>query len=203
MGSICNIASNNNEQNIFNFDESEHANEVNKVTLIQDFYLKNSDSYFLNEQLNILLANSEKSEIGLKILDDLNSRKPWIKKYEAKVFPPNKSITDKVDKGFCEKIKNDISAIICNVVNHEYFTVDVMTDNAFKDIDKTEIKLLTKTFSGEYELKRFDECGDKLNRYQSIKYFIRVFIDPAFKEHLTNDILQKIEDRKIYLQSCN
>lgn len=196
MGAICNIASNNNEQNIFNFDESANANQEDKVTLIQKFYLKNSDSYFLNEQLKKLLDKSEKSQIGLKILDDLNNRKPWIKKYETKVYPSNKSITDKVDKVFCEKIKNDISAIICNVVSNEYFTVDVMTDNAFKDIDKTEIKLLTKTFSGEYKLKRFDECGDKLNRYQSIKYFIRVFIDPEFKHLLTNDILQKIEDCK-------
>jgi len=203
MGSICNIASNNHEQNIFNFDESDHANEKNKVTLIQNFYLKNSDSYFLNDQLNILLAKSEKSQVGLKILDDLNSRKPWIKKYEAKVFPSNKSIKDKIDKDYCEKIKNDISSIICNVVSNEYFTVDVMTDNAFKDIDKTEIKLLTKNFSGEYKLKRFDECGDKLNRYQSIKYFIRVFIDPAFKDLLTNDILQKIEDCKNNVQTCN
>jgi HD superfamily phosphohydrolase len=203
MGAICNIASNNSEQNIFNFDELAHANEENKVTLIQNFYLKNSDSYFLNEQLKNLLAKSKKPQIGLKILDDLNNRKPWIKKYEAKVYPPNKTITDKVDKGFCEKIKNDISAIICNVVCNEYFTVDVMTDNAFKDIDKTEIKLLTKTFSGEYKLKRFDECGDKLNRYQSIKYFIRVFIDPEFEDQLTNDILHKIEECKNKFSSCN
>lgn len=196
MGVICNIASNNNVQNIFHFDEPTNEKDKDKVTKIQEFYLKNSDSYFLNEQLKQLLGKREKSEIGLTILDDLNNRKPWVKKYEAKIYPPKQSITDKIDKIFCKKITSEISSIICNVVSNEYFTVDVMTDNTFKDIDKTEIKLLTKNFSGEYKLKRFDECGDKLNRYQSIKYFIRVFIAPTYKDLLTNDILQKIEDCK-------
>jgi HD superfamily phosphohydrolase len=196
MGSICNIASNNNEQNIFNFDESDHANEKNKVTLIQKFYLINSDSYFLNEQLKQLLDKREKSEIGLKILDDLNNRKPWVKKYEAKIYPPKQSINDGVDKKFSKRIETEITEIISKVVDNEYFTVDIMSDNSFKDIKKTEIKLLTKNFIGEYKLKRFDECGDKLDRYQSIKYFIRVFIAPEFKHLLTNGILQKIEDCK-------
>lgn len=196
MGTICNIASSGNAQNIFCFNESANPDEENKISLIQKFYLKNSDSYFLNEQLKTLLATSEKPEIGLKILNDLNSRKPWVKKYEAKVFPPNKSITDNIDKEFRENIENKISAIICNVVSNEYFTVDVMTDNAFKDIDKTEIKLLTKTFAGNYNLKRFDECGDKLNRYQSIKYFIRVFIAPEFSACLTDNVLEEIESCK-------
>jgi HD superfamily phosphohydrolase len=201
MDSICNMASESNEQNIFNFDESMNSDKQDNVNSIQNFYLKNSDSYFLDKQLKQLISKSEKSEVCVNILDRLISRKPWVKKYEAKVYPQDKLITDKIDKDFCNKIKNDISSIISDVVSQEYFTVDIMTDNAFKDIDKTEIKLLTKTFSGEYELKCFDECGDKLNRYQSIKYFIRVFIDPEFKDRLTNDILHKIEDCKINLQS--
>jgi HD superfamily phosphohydrolase len=196
MDSICDNASNKDEQNLFGFDQSPNANQEVNVKAIQKFYLKNSDSYFLNKQLKKLLNQSEKSEVYIKILDDLINRKPWVKKYEAKVYSQSKSITDGVNKDFSKAIKNGISAIISDVVNNEYFTVDIMTDNAFKDINKTEIKLLTKTFSGEYELKYFNECGDKLNRYQSIKYFIRVFIDPAFAHLLTNDILQKIEDCK-------
>jgi hypothetical protein len=195
--------SKNDEQNIFGFDQSPNITQKDNVKAIQNFYLKNSDSYFLNKQLKKLLGERDKNQIGHQILDDLNNREPWVKKYEAKVYSQGKSITDEVDKDFCQKIKEGISDIITKAVNKEHFTVDVMTDNSFKDIKKTEIKLLTKNFSGEYKLKRFDQCGDKLNRYQSIKYFIRVFIDPKCTDKLTNDVLQKIEECKNNLKPCN
>ncbi|EMK6591801.1 hypothetical protein V9J99_003619 [Vibrio cholerae] len=57
------------------------------------------------------------------------------------------------------------------------FIIDIMTDNAFKDIDKTEIKLLRKTPDGKYQPYKISECGEKLDMYQTVRYFIRVFVD--------------------------
>jgi HD superfamily phosphohydrolase len=200
MASICNIASKEKKQDIFNFSKSDKSNG-DKISIIVDFYLKNSDSYFLNEQLKILLNGNKKPSVGMEILADLNNRLPWIKKYETKIFNTDKNIRDVVDNDFVKKLNKELSKIMLTVVSENYFTIDIMTDNAFKDIEKTEIKILTKDFSGKYDLKRFDDCGGKFDRYQSIKYFIRIFISPKYSDLITDDVLIKIDNCKKQIRS--
>ncbi|MEY7447171.1 phosphohydrolase, partial [Klebsiella pneumoniae] len=72
--------------------------------------------------------------------------------------------------------------------------IDVVSDTAFKDIDKTEIKLLIKNVDNTYKIKSLSECGDKLDQYQSIKYFIRVFIDRDLKGKVSSNIIKEINN---------
>lgn len=76
---------------------------------------------------------------------------------------------------------------------HE-FAVDIVSNCAFKDTDKTEVKLLVKDLKNRYEIKPLIECGDKLNQYQIIKYCIRVFVDRDIKERVTPEIIYKINE---------
>ena len=73
-------------------------------------------------------------------------------------------------------------------------SVDIVSDCAFKDLDKTEVKLLVKDLKNRYEIKPLIECGDKLNQYQIIKYCIRVFVDRDIKERVTPEIIYKINE---------
>lgn len=195
LDSICKAAKKDNSNDIFNNYNEEHKS--NYIENITSFYLTNSDSYFLDTQLPKLIANCKKPIPAKEILEDLKNRKPWIKKYESKIYPKDLNITNKINKSSINLLKSEIVEILSSKVNDIYFSVDVMTDNAFKDIDKTEIKLLTKNYMSEYKLNRFDQCGDKLNKHQSIKCFIRVFIDPRFQSKINSKTLQRIENCKI------
>ncbi|WP_279463127.1 hypothetical protein [Aeromonas veronii] len=76
------------------------------------------------------------------------------------------------------------------------FAIDIMADNAFKDIDKTEIKLLRKNLNGGYCINKLTECGDKLDKYQSIKYLIRIFISEKYKPSVSIELIESIESKK-------
>lgn len=74
------------------------------------------------------------------------------------------------------------------------YAIDIVSDTAFKDINKTEVKLLIKSINNKYEIKKIVDCDDKLNQYQIIKYFIRVFIDRDEKDKVPPELLNEIND---------
>ncbi|EGQ9552148.1 phosphohydrolase, partial [Vibrio parahaemolyticus] len=59
-----------------------------------------------------------------------------------------------------------------------------------------EIKLLVKSPDGSYAAKKISECGEKLDMYQSIRYFIRVFVKPTALEMISEQLSSKLEDVK-------
>ena len=199
LGNVCEIAKQNRSGeglNLFEFDESDSANEKSKSEQLEMFYIKNSDDYFLHKQLRKLVSDSEKPDMGKTILDDIINRVPWSKKYESKIYPDNLKIVDSVDKKFTSALKKELFALIEKHLPASMFVIDIMTDNAFKDVDKTEIKLLIKDLSGSYEINKFSSSGDKLDRYQSIKYFIRVFVSDSCGSNVTPELINNIEQRK-------
>ncbi|MEC6881497.1 HD domain-containing protein [Photobacterium piscicola] len=197
LNNVCEIAKQNKNKQYFDlFDFYEPDNVINdsKISQLEEFYKNNSDDYFLNEQLASFVAESEFYEIGAPILDDIINRSPWSKGYESKLYPENIKINDSVNEIFVSKLKDELLFLISNHIDKYKFAIDIVTDNAFKDIDKTEIKLLCKNLSGGYEIKNFLDCGDKLNKYQSIKYFIRVFV--ADKNTMNDVLIKKIDKKK-------
>ncbi|NMH65656.1 HD domain-containing protein [Shewanella salipaludis] len=199
LGNVCDIAKKNKSGeglNLFTFYEPDSANPESKSEQLESFYIKNSDDYFLHEQLPEFVFDSENPGIGEAILADIINRVPWSKEYESKIYPKNLKIVDAVNKDFTSTLKDELFTLISSHLPSYMFAIDIMTDNAFKDIDKTEIKLLGKDLSGGYEINKFSDSGDKLDKYQSIKYFIRVFVSDSFKSNVTHELIEEIEKKK-------
>ncbi|WP_318495832.1 HD domain-containing protein [Photobacterium leiognathi] len=174
LGKVCQLAlSDGKEHLIKDMYQLEKELDSYNLNLMQDFYLDNSDDEFINMTVPKLVKENLVAE---KIINDIVDRKPWKKIYESKVYLSELSIVDKIDKDMVKKINELMSNELLNTFNSDDFIIDIMTDNAFKDIDKTEIKLLIKTPDGKYQSRQISDCGEKLNMYQTIRYFIRVFV---------------------------
>lgn len=199
LGNVCAIArepKTGQKLCLFTFDEPDKANPETKSEQLVSFYIKNSDDYFLHEQLPKFVYESKSVDIGEKIISDIINRIPWIKKYESKIYPISLSIVEKVDKEFVSVLRGELSSLALDYLPPNLFAIDIMTDNAFKDVDKTEIKLLEKDLSGGYEIKKFSESGEKLDRFQSIKYFVRLFVASSCQDKVTPELIEKIDMNK-------
>jgi HD superfamily phosphohydrolase len=200
LGGVCEIAKENKSGEGLNlFDFHEPSNDgclTSKLKQLENFYVKNSDDYFLHKQLVKFISESENFEFGEIILNNVINRVPWSKKYESKIYPKNLTITDTVNKEFISELKIDLFALISKCIPSYVFSIDVVTDNAFKDIEKTEIKLLIKDLHGGYEINDFYNSGNKLDEYQSIKYFIRIFVFDSPKYDILPELIENIEKKK-------
>lgn len=176
---VCSIVkSNQNKSYIESLYKMSNEREGNGLDGLQNFYIENSDEKFINDTVRTL-TDSSNERIAGAILDDIIKRKPWKKFYEAKIYQSSKKITDEVNREAIKSIRNQFSSKLSFLLDDNDFIIDIMSDNAFKDIDKTDIKLLTKNLEGSYDLRSITECGDRLDIYQCIRYFIRVFISPG------------------------
>lgn len=192
LSKVCNLAKEHNSKlSLFDFSSD---NQSSYVEEIQDFYLDNSDDYFLNEQIGVLIG---KIPSAIAINNDIISRKPWSKVYESKIYPSGLQITDVIDKDKVELLESAINSLILKKdIDSSMFTIDVMTDNAFKDIMKTEIKLLEKQMDGKYSLRKFKDSNDKLSRFQSIKCFVRIFSHQSISHRFDLSLIQSIDEAK-------
>lgn len=176
LGKVCEIAVSNGKEHLLSeMYHLEPNQKVDNIDLIQQFYLNNSDDEFIKRTVPQLINSNNTAK---QLLIDIIERKPWKKIYESKLYYSNKSISSKVDKSMVRDIKQQLINELNKFIDDENYIIDIMSDNAFKDIDKTEIKLLIKSPDGSYEAKDVSECGDKLDMYQTIRYFIRVFVNP-------------------------
>lgn len=195
LSKVCKLAKeHNSELTLFDFSSSNNSVQSSYVEEIQDFYLDNSDDYFLNEQLGMLIGNIPSA---VAINNDIVTRKPWSKVYESKIYPSGLKITDVIDKDKVKLLESAINSLILEKdIDSSMFTIDVMTDNAFKDIMKTEIKLLEKQMDGKYSLRKFKHSNDKLSRYQSIKCFVRIFSHQSISHRFDLSLIQSIDEVK-------
>ena len=195
LSKVCDLAkSDESPVPLFDFTLPTDAIKKSYVEQIQDFYVENSDDYFLNGKMEDLVNDNESA---ITIVNDIIERKPWSKVYESKYYPSNISITSKIDKEAISKIKKDLTSLITSCgIDYTKFNIDIMTDNAFKDISKTEIKLLEKQLDGSYDITSFERSGDKLDKYQSIKCYIRVFSHKSVKKQFTPELIKSIEATK-------
>lgn len=195
LSKVCELSKkHNSDVALFDFTLPTDAEQGSYIEQIQKFYLDNSDDYFLNEQLESLIGNIKSA---VTINNDIISRKPWRKVYESKIYPSKLCITDVIDNNKVNLLKSIINKLIADQdIDDSMFTIDVMTDNAFKDIAKTEIKLLEKQLDGKYAIIEFKDANDKLYRYQSIKCFIRIFTHKSVSERFSIKLIQLIDKVK-------
>lgn len=192
-------ASNGDDLSQKMYDFENEIDEYNLDSLVE-FYLDNSDDYFINETVPRLIDNNSHAE---DIVNDIVMRVPWKKLYETKINYSNKSIKDSIDKKLIKKIKIKFKGEIETFLKEKDYIIDIVTDNAFKDIDKTEIKLLIKLPDGKYQSKDIIDCEEKLNPYQSIKYFVRVFINPGCWSDEHKKLILNLENIKNSLMKEN
>ena len=78
----------------------------------------------------------------IKNTDDIINRHPWSKVYEAKHSVYKANIADKENKAWKSQLTGlaDFCITASFQTIHE-FAVDIVSDCAFKDTDKTEVKL--------------------------------------------------------------
>ncbi|MGR5129701.1 HD domain-containing protein [Photobacterium swingsii] len=195
LSKVCKLSKeHDSEVALFEFTLPTDAEQVSYVEQIQKFYLDNSDDYFLNEQLELLIGDIQSA---VNITNDIITRKPWSKVYESKIYPSGLHITDTIDKDKVKLLESVINNLITEQdIDSSMFTIDVMTDNAFKDIAKTEIKLLEKQLDGTYSIRKFKDSNDKLARYQSIKCFVRIFAHQSISHRFDLSLIQSIDAEK-------
>lgn len=199
LSTVCKISketSSGGNVHFFELEEPDEANPESKLKQLENFYLDNSDDYFLNEQLPSFVELSKFSHEGQKILNSIINRNPWSKKYETKIYPKNLKITDRINREFESELEGELSEILNKHLPKYTFSIDIMSDNAFKDIDKTEIKILRKNLHGGYDINNLSDSGDKLDKYQSIKYLVRIFICDSYKDHIKDEQLIAIDEIK-------
>ncbi|TGA73266.1 HD domain-containing protein [Aliivibrio fischeri] len=192
---VCSLAKNSKSLSpLFNFSSFEEESN-SFIRQIQDFYLINSDDHFLNQQLKSIIP-----EIGIEhnIIKDIVDRKPWSKVFESKIYPENLRITTLIDANTVKLLESRLNDFISEQdIDSSMFTIDVMTDNAFKDIAKTKIKLLEKHLDGTYLIKDFKDANDKLSKYQSIKCYIRIFAHESISHKFDLNLVKAVDAEKV------
>lgn len=199
LDKVCEIAKERKDHqsfDLFNFDEADPRINENKLEQLEKFYIDNSDDYFLNKSLACFVSDGESSERGKTILDDIINRKPWLKIYQAKIYPENMKIGSDIEKKFISKLEDKLTQLLPVSLDKYSFAVDIIADNAFKGVNDTNIKLLCKNLAGRYEIKSFSSCGDKFDKHQSIKYFVRVFVQDEINVENKNSLIKKMEQKK-------
>jgi len=198
LNKVCENMTKENSQNLILSDLDiaidEGGCEVTGITALKNFYLDCSDDYFLNEKVPEWIESNSNDDSNEKILNDIVNRHPWSKIYEAKYSIKDASITDKVNDELRANLQSKLSAVLNEHYGQNSYAIDIISDTAFKDIHKTEVKLLVKNIDNSYKIKSLDQCGDKLDQYQSIKFVIRVFIKRDLKESMDKDLISKIHE---------
>ncbi|WP_342639505.1 HD domain-containing protein [Proteus faecis] len=195
LNKVCENMKGKNDENFIIYECCDSANlKDDCIADLVEFYTDCSDDYFLNDKVAKWIEITETESINKKILDDIINRKPWSKIYEAKHSIVNVEITKRDDGTLKKELQSKLLPILSDVLEQHQYTIDVVSDTAFKDIDKTEVKLLVKEMDNTYKIKKLTECSDKLKQYQSIKYFIRVFVDQSIEKAKYNDLIHEIHD---------
>ncbi|EFP97560.1 HD domain-containing protein [Vibrio caribbeanicus] len=195
LSKVCSLAKEaSQDTSLFKFLPPSGTEKKSYLEQISDFYKKNSDDYFLNAHL---VKAIEGNDVAEKVINDIVHRKPWRKVYESKLFLENENITDVINRDIVKQLELTISEMIERQgIDGTRFAIDIMTDNAFKDISKTEIKLLKKQLDGKYSITAFKDSNEQLSRYQSIKCFIRIFVHHSVSGCFDGDLVSKIENWK-------
>lgn len=197
LNNVCENMKNGSSDNLIIADVCDPETSClddDSIKALTEFYIDCSDDHFLNEKVAGWIDITKTTDVNKDILDDIINRHPWSKIYEAKHTVSNVSITYKDDGQLRKNIQTKLSYILDGCLKKHQYSIDIVTDTAFKDIDKTEVKLLVKEIDGSYKIKPLALCGDKLDQYQNIKYFIRVFVDRDVKEKLPSDLINKLHE---------
>ncbi|MCK5818254.1 MAG: HD domain-containing protein [Psychromonas sp.] len=170
--------------NLYDIDK-----DKDNLQRLEDFYVKNSDEHFINTSVRKLLDDIPAAE---NLINCIIEREPWHKLYAAKIYNPG-AINDVINKEVIDSISVKLKNTLNLTFKADEYIIDIMTNNAFKDIDKSEIQLLLKDYKGDHDVKPISECQNKLNIYQSLRYIIRVFYKDNFKKDEFTEVQKALE----------
>ncbi len=171
---------------------------MSNVEGLLPFYLKNTDDYFLQQSLPDLIVKTDLSkadqQISVDVLNAIYDRKPWISVYESIYSPESISITQTVNENFIESLTDEFYLLLEKKLNTKCFAVDIAVDNTFKDIYKTNVKLIDKDIFGDTFIREFADYSYGHNH--TIKYFIRIFMDKKKQHLLTKSLIKALQNKE-------
>ncbi|MBL3526059.1 phosphohydrolase, partial [Serratia plymuthica] len=182
--------------------ESEIVKIDDKKTIIeslQSFYLKNSDNYFLDETLSKELVKEKNAETRKYLIESIINRDIWKKIFEKKYIFSNVDLRINDVNKFSVFIEEKISELM-ELENYSSndFIIDIVSENNFKDIEKSRAKLLKKQSDDSYELKDFLTSKEVLQPHHRIRYFIRVYTSKRIGDSL-KEIKEKLKTTSLIM----
>jgi len=152
------------------------------VNKLKKFYRKNSDNYFLEENLfdeisKAYESNKEVFRVNRTLINDIVNRNIWKKVFEKKTTFSNIELSIGEVNDFTDALK----AILKKQKdeNSQYdILIDIVTENNFKDINDSSVKLLKKQVDDSYNLIKFSESDTIFQSHHRIKVLARVYLNP-------------------------
>lgn len=196
LSKVCNKLIDKSEEGrhlfsaMYQFKSGDFANNLRSL---ERFYLDNSDEFFIKQTVSQLIASDAKAKA---IVDNILYRSPWKKLYETKAYQPDCTVFSQVNKAFIIRLKSEFTQHLAQYIDKDDFFIDVMSDNSLKDLDKTKVKLLTKKANSDYECHDIALCSDKLDQYQNVRYFIRVYVNPERCDQGVIDAVHMLDEMK-------
>lgn len=172
------------------FDSSDDQKLMDKLI---EFYEENSDQYFLEKTLLGALEDCTSK----KIIESIINRNVWKKAFERKITFANVDLSQQDFGDIKNKLLEKINEFFFSKeIKKEDTILDIISEDNFKDISKSEIKLLKKINDSKYIPSTLIDSKAVLQSYHHIKYFIRIFVSPE-KENLISILAEnynKIDD---------
>ena len=168
-------------------NKSKLLNDITELERLQDFYVRNSDEYFINETVKNDIAETD---IEKNILEDLKSRKLFKRVYEQKIIlnPSNFNKKDKIST-IVEEIQEKLEKLEEDTI---YSYVDLYKNENFKDSGSDKaLKIATKIrVSSKYETnKEWESLNQEFKNSNINSYMVRVYLKRTFKD--SNDFQNK------------
>ncbi|MCW0314117.1 hypothetical protein NB694_003917 [Pantoea ananatis] len=151
------------------------------IEQLKYFYFENSDNVFLEKCIYKNIEEKFKSEpskykVNKKLIDDIIGRKVWKKVFEKKVIFSNLELSMSNIGDFENKINLILEE---QTLLHKDLDiiVDVVSENNFKDITDSSVKILKKDVDDSYSLHDFFSANDIFQVNHRIKFIARVYLN--------------------------
>lgn len=167
-------------------DLSGNDSLVNKLT---NFYKKNTDNYFLEENILSRISSAYKSNetefrVNNTLINDIIERNIWKKVFEKKTTFSNIEMSIEGINDFTDELNSILETQ--KETNSKYdIMIDIVSENNFKDIGKSSIKLLKKQVDDNYSLINFSNSNKIFQPHHRIKVLARVYLNPKGLEPMS------------------
>jgi len=167
---------------------------------LADFYIQNSDEYFLNNTvLNDLSNGHEKG-----VIEELINRKLFKRVYQKKIILKPSSTSDsndyfKNELNRIDEIKNQINKKLADLQNTNIFSIaDTYTNTAFKDVEKSVSIAIKKDSAYQYSDNWID-VGEEFKLMNISVAMVRIYVrrnfnNPEEFDKLKATVIETVKD---------
>ena len=160
-------------------DKVKLLNDFENINQLRDFYIKNSDDFFLDVTIKEKII---KNDIENDALDELLKRKLFKRVYQVKIVLTDDQLSESnIDeiKEIKEQIDKKLNTLID--INSIYAASDLYQNNTFKESDKKSVLIAIKN-NKKYQ---FEEKWESVNKEFSIMnmniIMLRIYIRRTFR----------------------